>query len=111
MELSNPFRARCSSLGTIMTNPRSGNGLSATTLAYVHKWIKEQPEFYGRCKNFKSKYTDKGIFCEPESIKFAGEVLGWDNPTKNTERKLNEYIEGECDVVYFNPFHNIKFYN
>lgn len=82
--------------------------LSKTCLSFVHKWIKEQPEFYGRSKNFKSKYTDKGNLCEAQSIEFASRYYGWGIAEKNEERKSNEYLEGECDVELAKTIEDIK---
>jgi len=81
-----------------MTNPRSGGGLSETCKSYLESWIKEQPEFYNRRHEIKSKYLDKGTDCETGSIELAARVYGWGLVSKNTERKANDYIEGECDL-------------
>jgi len=109
MQLSKDFKARCSGIGQIMTNPKSKTEfLSKTCLSFVHKWIKEQPEFYGRHKNFKSKYTDKGNFCEDGSIDFASRYYKWGMVTKNDEYRENEYLTGTPDLVLANSIEDIK---
>lgn len=110
MKLKNKFKIRCSAIGHIMTEPRSkGAGtLSKTCLNYVKTWIKEQEEFYNRSHDFSNKYTKKGNSCEAESIEFAASYLGWGLVQKNTERRHNEYIMGECDVVLANSVEDIK---
>lgn len=112
MELSNEFRIRCSKIGDIMTEPRTKAdavmGLSKTCIYYVHEWIKEQPEFYGKSKNFKNKYTEKGILLEPESITYAASVLGWGDVCKNEFRIFNEWLEGEADIILNDAVADIK---
>lgn len=44
-----------------------------------------------------SKEMSKGIQCEDDSIALLNHVLGL-NLRKNTERKCNEYLTGECDL-------------
>lgn len=112
MQLSKDFAIRCSAIGQIMSEPRSKSdaimGLGKTVITYVHEWIKEQPEFYGRSKHFKSKYTDKGIACEPQSIKYAAEQLGWGDVEKNLFRISNGWLEGECDVILNDAVADLK---
>lgn len=109
MQLSNPFICRCSGIGQIMTNPKTkSETLSKTCISYVHAWIKSQPEFYAREKNFRSKYTLKGNKCENASIEFAGKYYGWTNAEKNTERRTNSFLTGECDVELSDSIEDIK---
>jgi hypothetical protein len=103
MVTSKPFKARCHAIGVIMTEPRVKNapfGLSQTAITYVHNWIKQLPEFYGRTQDKpKSKYTEKGLLVEQDSIEFASHMLGWDEFEVHPKRAFNEYIEGQCDVL------------
>lgn len=93
-----PFKIRCSKIGAIMTEPRSkGAGLSETCKTYLKEWVTEQ--MYGNRKEFSNKYTRKGNSVEERGIEFASSVLGWGMVFKNTERKSNEWCEGEADVV------------
>jgi len=91
-----------------MTKPKSGMGLSETCITYLEEWLKEQPEFYRRSRDIKSKYLDKGNFCEVDSMAFAARIYGWGLVIKNTERKANEFIEGEADLVLADLIADIK---
>jgi len=82
--------------------------LSKTCLDHVYSWIKEQPEFYGKSVNFKSKYTDKGNICEDDSIKLAARYYGWGNVEKNTVRMYNDFLTGEADIVLQESIEDIK---
>lgn len=113
MQLSKDFKIRCSAIGQIMTDPKTkadkeAGKLSKTCLSYVHEWIKEQPEFYGRRVNFSSKYTIKGIECEHESIAFAAKYYGWNEAAKNEKEFENDYLTGTPDVVLLDTVEDIK---
>lgn len=83
--------------------------LSETAKSYVEKWIKEQPEFYGRTKEFTSKYTDKGLLCEDDAIQFCAENYGWGMVCKNTIRfTADEHIEGTPDIVLLKSVEDTK---
>lgn len=88
---------RCSSLGKIMTEPRSkAEGiLSAGAKTYIRELA--QQEILGIDFEFSSKETEKGIEVEPESIALLNRVRGL-ALVKNTERKSNGLITGECDL-------------
>lgn len=74
--------------------------LSATCMSYVEKWIKQQPEFYGRTKEFTSKYTEKGNLCEDDAIQLCAEHYKWGMVSKNQIRfEQDEHIEGTPDVL------------
>jgi len=95
------LRIRCSALGKIMTNPRSGGGLSETTKAYIEELFLEYE--YGIKKEFWSRYTDKGIAVEKDSIKLANEVLDWNLSDEYIEEGGQEYfrndwVHGQTDV-------------
>jgi len=111
MILQNKFKASCSGIGQIMTEPRtkSEGNLSGTCKAYVHRWIKSQPEFYGKKNQFSNKYCDKGNYCEPESILFAAEKYNWTQYNAKPPRiTTDEFIEGECDVELPDEISDIK---
>lgn len=82
--------------------------LSKTCIEVIYDWIKEQPEFYGRSVNFRSKYTDKGNRLEKESIDLASKYFGWGDVKKNTVRKYNDYLTGEADVILTESIEDIK---
>lgn len=113
MQLSKDFKIRCSAIGQIMTEPKTkvdkeAGKLSKTCLSYVHEWIKEQPEFYGRRVNFSNKYTIKGNECEYESILFAAKYFGWENALKNDTEFSNDYLTGTPDVILLDSVEDIK---
>jgi len=82
--------------------------LSKTCLGEVHAWMKSLPEFYGRRKGFKSKYTDKGNECEAGSIEYASSHYGWGMVAKNEETKSNDYLIGTADVILAKSVEDIK---
>lgn len=109
METSKLFKARCSCLGDIMTDPRSkSETLSQTCITYVQEWIKELPEFYNRRVEISSKQMSKGNKCEDDSIDFASEVFGWGMVSKNEEYREDDYFTGTADLVLKDQIVDIK---
>ena len=93
------FKIHCSSIGQIMTEPKSKNaefGLSQTAKTHCENWLKER--LYERRKAFDSKYTTKGNEVETAAINYLRVTLGWGLVFKNQERRENEWITGECDL-------------
>lgn len=90
---------RCSSLGKIMTEPRTKSEgiLSVGAKTYIRELA--QQEILGIEFEFSSKETQKGIEVEQESIDLLNRVRGL-ALTKNTERRSNGLITGECDLFY-----------
>ena len=88
---------RCSSLGKIMTEPKTKTEgiLSAGAKTYIRELA--QQEILGVEFSFSSKETEKGIEVEDESIALLNRVRGL-SLAKNTERKSNGLITGECDL-------------
>jgi hypothetical protein len=98
---------RCSSLGKLMTEPRSKSEvLSQTAKSYIEDLFNELE--FGYRKEFSSRYTDKGLEMEDEAIQFASEQFDWDFVVKNTERFTNDYITGEPDINTDNLLADIK---
>lgn len=121
------FRIRCSSLATIMTDPKSidpalldtpelaalaakkvktpedqailaplwDRSLSTGAKTYLDELAKEY--LYGYHNVVSSKYTEKGTIVEDESIALYNELF-FTSYTKNTERKENAWLTGECDI-------------
>ena len=94
------FIARSSGAHALLTLPRSkaereAGELSATAKTMVeNSWLFDT---YGIYEGFENKYTIKGTLQEDESIALLSEVDDW-LYSKNTERKTNEWITGECDI-------------
>jgi hypothetical protein len=92
------MKIRCSSLGKIMTAPRSKSEvLSQTAKTYIEELAKEH--LFGIKKVFKSRYTDKGNEVEEKAIELTEEVLGFEFLTKNEKYFENDYIKGTPDVI------------
>lgn len=87
---------RCSSLGKIMTEPKKGETVSAGAKTYLMNLAKQG--VYGYTEEISSKYMEKGIIVEPEAIELYNSVR-FEALQKNTERREDEYITGECDLV------------
>ena len=92
------MKIRCSSLGKIMTAPRSKSEvLSQTAKSYIEELAKEH--LFGIKKVFKSRYTDKGNEVEEQAIELTEDVLGFEFLTKNEKYFENDYIKGTPDVI------------
>lgn len=88
---------RCSSLGKIMTEPKTkAEGiLSVGAKTYIRELA--QQEILGVDFEFSSKETQKGIEVEDESIALLNRVRGL-SLVKNTERRSDGLLTGECDL-------------
>ena len=100
------FKARASSIGKLMTEPRTkkdkeASELSATAKTFITEWYKEQ--LYGRRKPLVNKYLTKGNECEDASIKLID--ASW---TNNKEQFSNDYMTGEPDVITDDEIIDIK---
>jgi len=88
---------RASSLSDIMTDPKGKDEtLSVGAKTYIEKLAKQF--VYGYDEVISSKYTDKGLQIEDQSIELYNAVF-FTNHKKNTERKTNDWITGECDII------------
>ena len=117
---------RCSALGQLMTDPKSIDpalldedtaiiakkkvktpeeqahlaelfdySLSAGAKTYLRKWAKEFLwDFHAVVT---SKYMDKGLIVENDAIALYNSRF-FTNYSKNTERRKNDFITGECDI-------------
>jgi len=63
---------------------------------YCKQWLKNFK--YGRRKELKNKYVIKGNEVEEDGFTLMATELKLGMVYKNTERKSNAYIEGECDL-------------
>lgn len=91
------YRFRCSSLGKLMTNPqKKTETLSQTTKSYLLEIFNE--EIFNKSNEIVSKYLDKGIQVEEDSIQLYERVKGT-LVIKNEERKFNDFIIGTPDSV------------
>ncbi|SAL10284.1 hypothetical protein AWB73_00087 [Caballeronia turbans] len=100
------LRIRCSSLSKIMTEPKAkGEVLSVGAKTYIDELASEF--VYGFKKVVSSKEMDKGIIVENTSIALLNEVL-FTSYAKNTERRENDWLTGECDIFTGSRIHDIK---
>jgi hypothetical protein len=100
------LKIRASSLAEIMTDPKGKDEtLSVGAKTAITKQAKEF--VYGYDERFSSKYTEKGILSEDRSIELLNSVLFTDYK-KNVERKTNEWLTGEADIVTPNSIIDIK---
>lgn len=89
------YKFHASSIGEIMTDPRSGTGLSETTKTHLLEcWIKET---YGREKDISNKFIEKGLAVEEDAITLYSRNTRT-YYQKNTETLENEFIIGTPDL-------------
>jgi hypothetical protein len=88
---------RCSSLGKIMTEPKSKSEgpLSVGAKTYIRELVAQ--EIFGVDFRVSSKQMEKGILMESEAINLLNRVRGL-TLEKNTDRRSNGDITGECDL-------------
>lgn len=88
---------RASMLSEIMTDPKGKDEtLSVGAKTCVEKLAKQL--VYGYEEQMSSKYTEKGLLVEDQSIQLYNEVF-FTNYEKNTERRTSHWITGECDIA------------
>jgi hypothetical protein len=88
---------RCSSLGKIMTEPKTlkEGPLSVGAKTYIRQLAAQ--EIFGVDFEVSSKHMEKGNVVEPESLSLLNRVRSLEL-TKNTERRSDDFITGECDL-------------
>lgn len=91
------MKFRCSSIGKLMTEPRSKaeGQLSVGAKTYIRELAAQ--EIFGVDFVISSKAIEKGIEVEDESISLLNSVRGL-SLKKNVERRSNDFITGECDL-------------
>jgi hypothetical protein len=104
--MANPLRFHPSSVGKLMGDPKTkGATLSDTAKSYVRELAAQaifDVEF-----EIGSKQMDKGNECEAESIALYNAVTGR-MLSKNTERRRDDYLTGEADLVAHDEVIDIK---
>lgn len=88
---------RCSSLGRIMTEPKSKaeGPLSVGAKSYIRELAAQ--EIFGVEFEISSKEMEKGLLVEPASIALLNSVRGL-SLQKNTERRTRDGLTGESDL-------------
>lgn len=100
------IKIRASALGEIMTDAKEktevlSKGAKTVLLGMAKEFV------YGYNEVISSKYMDKGIIVEDQSIALYNSVHFTDYK-KNTERKTNDWITGECDIFTGHKIVDIK---
>ena len=97
------MKIRCSSIGKLMTEPKSKSDgpLSVGAKTYIRELAAQ--EIFGVDFVVSSKPMEKGIEVEDASIDLLNSVRGL-SLVKNSERRSNDFITGECDL--FDPSEN-----
>lgn len=80
--------------------------LPETAKSYLQEWIKGQ--IYNKRKDIDNKYLQKGIQCENEALDLLMEYKNLPWNCKNEERRSNEYMTGECDLLYPDMIYDTK---
>lgn len=94
------FKARCSSLHKLIGEPKSKADKEAGKLTDTAKSaVREVAKFdlFGYQSFEGNKFTQKGNTLEEQAIKLSGLMRGL-ALKKNTERRENAFISGECDI-------------
>lgn len=90
------IRIRASSLSEIMADPKEKSEvLSKGAKTFLEKMAKEY--VYGYTQVISGKEMEKGIIVEDASIALYNSVF-FTNHQKNTERRNNDWLTGECDI-------------
>jgi len=89
-----------------LTYKRDNPELSETAKSYCRDWLKSK--LYKRKLEFTSKYTDKGLIMEDESIDFVGEMLGIGLLFKNENKAEDDFMTGTNDIDVPNLVIDIK---
>jgi len=86
-----------SELASLITKRDAPPQLSKTAKTFVQKtWLQKEK---GIRPEIKSKYLDKGIFCEDDGIGLLSDLEGVFY-SKNEERKNDDCFTGECDIYH-----------
>lgn len=73
--------------------------------SYCKKWLKRK--LFNRDENWKAIVVDKGLACEPASIKLLSEIYG-EEYEKNEDFLSNDYCHGEPDILTTEIVRDIK---
>lgn len=100
------LKIRCSALGKIMTEPKSkSEKLSVGAKTYIEDLAKEF--VYDYEKVVTTKEMEKGILVEEHSIALINSVF-FASYEKNSERRSNDWVTGECDIFTGRKIIDIK---
>lgn len=88
---------RCSSIGKLMTEPKtkSEGPLSVGAKTHIREVLAQ--DIFGVQFEISERKLEKGIEVEPESLALLNRVRGL-KLVRNAERRKNEWITGEADI-------------
>jgi hypothetical protein len=89
------YKFRCSALGKLMTNDRSGKAIGETAIKYLVECYVER--VYGRKKDISNKYIEKGLSVEEDAITLYSRLTK-KFFKKNDQRVNNAFVSGEPDL-------------
>ena len=93
-----PLKLRASSIGKIMTEPKSKTeALSVGAKTYLRELAAQ--ELFGIDFEISGKALEKGIRCEGDAIEMVGRVRGLEL-AKNADRREDDFFTGECDIFH-----------
>ncbi|MGZ3235753.1 MAG: hypothetical protein ACXU8A_00085 [Burkholderiaceae bacterium] len=87
---------RASMISDLMTDGKRPDGLGVGAITALNAMAKEY--VYGFNEVINTKYFNKGIQCEDDAIELYNNVF-FANLVKNKERKTNDWLTGECDII------------
>lgn len=99
------FKCRASSASKLMTNARKKGELSETAKSVVRDQALK--DVYGYQKKLDVKQINKGLLLEDTAIQ-AVSLLEFATMTKNTERRENGWVTGECDILTSHAIRDTK---
>lgn len=88
---------RCSSIGKIMTEPKTVKEGPLSVGAKTHIRELAAQDIFGVDFEVSDKKLEKGKMVEPEALALLNRVRGRDLQ-RNTERRKNQWITGEADI-------------
>lgn len=90
------MKARCSMLSRLITEPKNkSDKISQSAKSAVREIAKF--DLFGYQSFEGNKYTEKGLQLEEQAIKLSSLSRGL-ALKKNSERRENDWIQGECDI-------------
>jgi hypothetical protein len=80
--------------------------LPDTCTSYLQEWLKER--LYKRKKEVSTKYMEKGLVMEDNSLDFIADYLGLGLLIKNEKHYSNDHFQGTPDVVLSDTVIDVK---
>ena len=88
---------RAHALFNVMTEPKNKKDMLSVSAKTYLKTLAKQ-EYYNYTATIDTKYFNKGIWCEQDSIDLYNSVF-FTMHEKNTQRIENDWLTGECDIL------------